>query len=93
MTTRLDVAFLVDTTGSMKDDIKAVKDSLFDIVDSVVSKTKNLQIRFALTQQNYLPCLRHRQKRMVILPMIHPEELPCIIFPVNSVKKLQWIQL
>ncbi|MGY5876355.1 MAG: vWA domain-containing protein, partial [Candidatus Thorarchaeota archaeon] len=48
MTAKLDVAFLVDTTGSMKDDIKAVKDSLFDIVDSVINKTDNLHIRFAL---------------------------------------------
>ena len=45
---RLDVAFVVDTTGSMKDDIRAVKDSLFDIVDTIVSRTKNLIIRFAI---------------------------------------------
>jgi hypothetical protein len=45
---RLDVAFVVDTTGSMKDDIRAVKDSLFDIVDTIVSKTENLTIRFAI---------------------------------------------
>ncbi|TXT57427.1 MAG: hypothetical protein BAJATHORv1_10129 [Candidatus Thorarchaeota archaeon] len=46
--TRLDVAFVVDTTGSMKDDIKAVKDSLFDIVDKVVSKTGDLEFRFGI---------------------------------------------
>jgi Mg-chelatase subunit ChlD len=46
--TRLDVAFVVDTTGSMKDDIRAVKDSLFDIVEKTVSRTENLQIRFAI---------------------------------------------
>ncbi|MHA2241413.1 MAG: vWA domain-containing protein [Candidatus Thorarchaeota archaeon] len=45
---KLDVAFVVDTTGSMKDDIKAVKDSLFDIVDKVVSRTGELTIRFGL---------------------------------------------
>ena len=32
----------------MKDDIRAVKDSLFDIVDTIVSKTENLIIRFAI---------------------------------------------
>jgi Mg-chelatase subunit ChlD len=46
--TRLDVAFVVDTTGSMKDDIRAVKDSLFQIVERIVSRTENLQIRFAI---------------------------------------------
>ena len=46
--TRLDVAFVVDTTGSMKDDIRAVKDSLFEIVEKIVSRTENLQIRFAI---------------------------------------------
>ncbi|MFW9908085.1 MAG: VWA domain-containing protein [Candidatus Thorarchaeota archaeon] len=45
---KLDVAFVVDTTGSMKDDIRAVKDSLFDIVDKVVSKTEGLSIRFGI---------------------------------------------
>ncbi|MCK5237978.1 MAG: VWA domain-containing protein [Candidatus Thorarchaeota archaeon] len=45
---KLDVAFVVDTTGSMKDDIRAVKDSLFDIVDKIVSKTEGLSIRFGI---------------------------------------------
>ncbi|MDF1537521.1 MAG: VWA domain-containing protein [Candidatus Thorarchaeota archaeon] len=45
---KLDVAFVIDTTGSMKDDIRAVKDSLFDIVDKVVSKTEGLSIRFGI---------------------------------------------
>ncbi len=45
---KLDVAFVVDTTGSMKDDIRAVKDSLFDIVDKVVTRTKDLRIRFGI---------------------------------------------
>lgn len=46
--TRLEVAFVVDTTGSMKDDINAVRDSLFDIVDDIVKKTSELEIRFAI---------------------------------------------
>lgn len=46
VTAKLDVSFVVDTTGSMKDDIRAVKDSLFDIVDKVVTRTKGLRIRF-----------------------------------------------
>ncbi|MHA2600832.1 MAG: vWA domain-containing protein [Candidatus Thorarchaeota archaeon SMTZ1-83] len=45
---KLDVAFVVDTTGSMKDDIRAVKDSLFDIVEKVVTRTKGLSIRFGI---------------------------------------------
>jgi len=45
---KLEVAFVVDTTGSMKDDIRAVKDSLFDIVDKIVSKTEGLSIRFGI---------------------------------------------
>ena len=32
----------------MKDDIRAVKDSLFDIVDKIVSKTEGLSIRFGI---------------------------------------------
>ncbi len=47
-TAKIDVAFVVDTTGSMKDDIRAVKDSLFDIVDKIVTKTEGLAIRFAV---------------------------------------------
>jgi hypothetical protein len=46
--TKLDVAFVVDTTGSMKDDIKAVKDSLFEIVSHITSRTKDLEIRFGV---------------------------------------------
>ncbi|MFX1483352.1 MAG: VWA domain-containing protein [Promethearchaeota archaeon] len=46
--TKLDVAFVVDTTGSMKDDIKAVKNSLFEIVDHITGKTENLEIRFGI---------------------------------------------
>ncbi|MFW9800665.1 MAG: VWA domain-containing protein [Candidatus Thorarchaeota archaeon] len=45
---KLEVAFVVDTTGSMKDDIRAVKDSLFDIVEKVVTRTKGLSIRFGI---------------------------------------------
>jgi hypothetical protein len=44
----MEVAFVVDTTGSMKDDINAVRDSLFDIVDSIASQTEDLTIRFAI---------------------------------------------
>jgi Mg-chelatase subunit ChlD len=44
----MDVAFVVDTTGSMKDDIKAVKDSLLDIVKQVTKRTKDLEIRFGV---------------------------------------------
>ncbi|MBD3406400.1 MAG: VWA domain-containing protein [Candidatus Lokiarchaeota archaeon] len=44
----MDVAFVVDTTGSMKDDISAVKDSLFDIVDKIVRKTEDLEFRFGI---------------------------------------------
>jgi hypothetical protein len=46
--TKLDVAFVVDTTGSMKDDIRAVKDSLSEIVRHITSRTKELEIRFAI---------------------------------------------
>lgn len=46
--TKLDVAFVVDTTGSMKDDIRAVKDSLFDIVEKIVTRTEGLRIRFGI---------------------------------------------
>lgn len=46
--TKLDVAFVVDTTGSMKDDIKAVKDSLSEIVNHITSRTKDLEIRFGV---------------------------------------------
>jgi hypothetical protein len=46
--TKLDVAFVVDTTGSMKDDIKAVKDSLFEIVDHITTRTEGLEIRFGV---------------------------------------------
>lgn len=44
----MDVAFVVDTTGSMKDDIRAVKDSLSDIVSHITSRTKDLEIRFGV---------------------------------------------
>lgn len=44
----MDVAFVVDTTGSMKDDIKAVKDSLFDVVEQVTKRTKDLELRFGV---------------------------------------------
>jgi Mg-chelatase subunit ChlD len=44
----MDVAFVVDTTGSMKDDIKAVKDSLLDIVEQVTRRTEDLRIRFGV---------------------------------------------
>ncbi|MGD9396504.1 MAG: VWA domain-containing protein [Candidatus Thorarchaeota archaeon] len=46
--TKLDVAFVVDTTGSMKDDIKAVKDSLFEIVGHITTRTEGLEIRFGI---------------------------------------------
>ncbi len=46
--TKMDVAFVVDTTGSMKDDIRAVKDSLFDIVQQVTKRTSDLEIRFGV---------------------------------------------
>ena len=46
--TRMDVAFVVDTTGSMKDDIRAVKDSLSEIVNNITSRTKDLEIRFGV---------------------------------------------
>jgi len=46
--TKLDIAFIVDTTGSMKDDIKAVKDSLFEIVDHITTRTEGLEIRFGI---------------------------------------------
>jgi len=44
----MDVAFVVDTTGSMKDDIRAVKDSLSEIVYHITSRTENLEIRFGV---------------------------------------------
>ncbi len=44
----MDVAFVVDTTGSMRDDIGAVKDNLFKIVKEVTSHTKGLTIRFGI---------------------------------------------
>lgn len=44
----MDVAFVVDTTGSMKDDIRAVKDSLSEIVNSITARTKDLEIRFGV---------------------------------------------
>ncbi|MHA2221061.1 MAG: vWA domain-containing protein [Candidatus Thorarchaeota archaeon] len=47
-TTKLDVAFVVDTTGSMKDDIQAVRNSLFEIVDHITKKTEGLEIRFGV---------------------------------------------
>jgi len=46
--TKLDIAFVVDTTGSMKDDITAVKDSLFEIVDRITTRTEGLEIRFGI---------------------------------------------
>ncbi|MHA3963585.1 MAG: vWA domain-containing protein [Candidatus Thorarchaeota archaeon SMTZ1-45] len=46
--TKLDVAFVVDTTGSMKDDITAVKDSLFEIVNHITARTEGLEIRFGI---------------------------------------------
>ncbi len=45
---KLDVAFVVDTTGSMKDDINAVRDSLFEIVSQITAKTIGLSIRFGI---------------------------------------------
>ncbi|MFW9847153.1 MAG: VWA domain-containing protein [Candidatus Thorarchaeota archaeon] len=56
---KLDVAFVVDTTGSMKDDIRAVKDSLFDIVDKVTTKTKGLSIRFGIVSYRDHPPQDH----------------------------------
>lgn len=44
----MDVAFVVDTTGSMKDDIRAVKDSLSGIVNHITSRTEDLEIRFGV---------------------------------------------
>lgn len=46
--TRMDVAFVVDTTGSMKDDIRAVRDSLSEIVNHITGRTKDLEIRFGV---------------------------------------------
>ena len=48
VSTKLDIAFVVDTTGSMKDDIKAVKDSLFEIVGNITTRTEGLEIRFGI---------------------------------------------
>ncbi len=48
LVSQIDVAFVVDTTGSMRDDIRAVKDSLFDIVDHITKRTKDIRIRFAV---------------------------------------------
>ncbi|MHA1770246.1 MAG: vWA domain-containing protein [Candidatus Thorarchaeota archaeon] len=45
---KIDVAFVVDTTGSMRDDIRAVKDSLFDIVKRITKRTSDISIRFAV---------------------------------------------
>ncbi|MFW9802085.1 MAG: VWA domain-containing protein [Candidatus Thorarchaeota archaeon] len=56
---KLDVAFVVDTTGSMKDDIRAVKDSLFDIVDKITTRTKELSIRFAIVSYRDHPPQDH----------------------------------
>jgi hypothetical protein len=56
---KLDVAFVVDTTGSMKDDIRAVKDSLFEIVDKITSRTKSLSIRFAIVSYRDHPPQDH----------------------------------
>ncbi|MHA1960949.1 MAG: vWA domain-containing protein [Candidatus Thorarchaeota archaeon] len=47
-TSNLDVAFVIDTTGSMRDDIEAVRDSLFEIVDTITRRTEDLRIRFGL---------------------------------------------
>ncbi len=44
----LEVAFVVDTTNSMSDDIDAVRKSLLDIVKAVISRTQNLRIRFGI---------------------------------------------
>ncbi|TFH03389.1 MAG: VWA domain-containing protein [Candidatus Thorarchaeota archaeon] len=44
----MDVAFVVDTTGSMKDDIRAVKDNLSEIVNHITSGIKDLEIRFGV---------------------------------------------
>ncbi len=45
---KIDIAFVVDTTGSMSDDIAAVRDNLFRIVDKIIEARPELQIRFAL---------------------------------------------
>ncbi len=45
---KIDVAFVVDTTGSMRDDIRAVKDSLFDIVNRITKRTEDITIRFGV---------------------------------------------
>jgi hypothetical protein len=56
---KLDVAFVVDTTGSMKDDIRAVKDSLFEIVDKITTRTRDLSIRFAIVSYRDHPPQDH----------------------------------
>ncbi len=45
---KIDICFVVDTTGSMSDDIAAVRDNLFRIVDKIIEARPELQIRFAL---------------------------------------------
>lgn len=43
----------------MKDDIRAVKDSLFDIVDKITKRTKELSIRFAIVSYRDHPPQDH----------------------------------
>lgn len=44
----IDVIFVVDATGSMADDINIVKESLYDIVNTLKKKKKKLDIRFGM---------------------------------------------
>ena len=44
----LDVVFVVDATGSMRDDIKAVRDNLHYIVESLKKRKEELDVRFGM---------------------------------------------
>lgn len=44
----LDVVFVVDATGSMRDDIKAVRDNLHYIVESLKKRKEELSVRFGM---------------------------------------------
>lgn len=49
----------MDTTGSMKDDIVAVRDNLFSIVDKIVARTSGLRIRFGIVSYRDHPPQDH----------------------------------
>ena len=44
----LDVVFVVDATGSMADDINIVKENLYNIVNELRKRRKNLDLRFGM---------------------------------------------